>query len=181
MCGICGAISAKAQDPINRSVIERMNRALAHRGPDDEGYYIHGPVGMGHRRLSIIDLETGRQPISNEDGTVWIVFNGEIYNYRQLRKQLFEKGHQFATNTDTEVIVHLYEELQGDCVNELRGMFAFAIWDKLRSQLFLARDRLGQKPLFYAIVGQTFVFASESKAILEFPGFQRKLNPRGRA
>ena len=177
MCGICGAVSTKAHDMINPMVIASMNQAIEHRGPDEVGYYIQGPVGLGHRRLSIIDLESGRQPISNEDESVWIVSNGEIYNYRHLRQELIEKGHHFKTQSDAEVIVHLYEELQADCVKKLRGMFAFAIWDKKRSRLFMARDRLGQKPLFYSTVGRSFVFASESKAILEFPGFKRKLNP----
>jgi len=173
MCGICGKLTNSQIDPED---LRRMAKTLAHRGPDDEGYYIDGPIGMGHRRLSIIDLETGRQPISNEDQTIWIVYNGETYNYKTLRKDLEEKGHLFKTQTDTEVIVHLYEELGESCVEKLSGMFAFAIWDKNTKKLFLARDRIGQKPLFYARHGSTFLFASEVKAILAEPGIEREID-----
>src|SRR5271155_207110 len=126
-----------------------MADAIKHRGPDDEGYYCSGPVGLGFRRLSIIDLNTGHQPISNEDGTVWIVFNGEIYNYQELREFLLAKGHVFKSQTDTETIVHLYEEFGEACVEKLRGMFGFAIWDERQQTLFMARDRIGIKPLYY--------------------------------
>jgi asparagine synthase (glutamine-hydrolysing) len=143
-----------------------MLQAIAHRGPDDEGVYVNGRVGMGNCRLSIIDLSGGRQPICNEDETVWIVYNGEIYNYRQLRHELEGKGHIFRTESDTEVIVHLYEDLGERCVEKLSGMFAFAIWDETGQKLVLARDRIGQKPLFYAQDGEDFLFASEAKAIL---------------
>jgi asparagine synthase (glutamine-hydrolysing) len=146
-----------------------MADAIAHRGPDDEGYYISGPVGFGFRRLSIIDLNTGHQPISNEDGSVWIVFNGEIYNYQALRQQLQSKGHVFRTQTDTEVIVHLYEEFGESCVEQLRGMFAFAIWDDRQKTLFLARDRVGIKPLYYWLSDKSVIFGSEIKAILADP------------
>src|SRR4030095_10015796 len=125
-----------------------MADAIRHRGPDDEGFYISGQIGLGFRRLSIIDLAGGHQPLSNEDGTVWIVFNGEIYNYQTLRDDLLSKGHVFKTKADTEVIVHLYEEYGTDCVQRLRGMFGFAIWDAHQEQLFLARDRVGIKPLY---------------------------------
>ncbi|HSF59144.1 MAG TPA: asparagine synthase (glutamine-hydrolyzing), partial [Candidatus Binatia bacterium] len=143
-----------------------MNTALTHRGPDDQGYYFDGPIGLGHRRLSIIDLDRGRQPLSNEDDTIWIVFNGEIYNFPELRQCLEAAGHRFKTATDTEVIVHLYEEHGTECVRHLRGMFAFAIWDQRRRRLFLARDHVGQKPLFYYHTNGVFAFASEIKALL---------------
>ena len=143
-----------------------MLAAIAHRGPDDEGVFARGPVGLGNRRLSIIDLEGGHQPLSNEDGTIWVAFNGEIYNFPDLRRELVAKGHVFKTGSDTEVIVHLYEEWGDGCVTRLRGMFAFALWDDRRQKLLLARDHLGQKPLFYAKVGETLLFASEIKGIL---------------
>ena len=173
MCGICGKYN---RDGVDQAEIRAMAGALAHRGPDDEGYYLSGPVGLGHRRLSIIDLNTGRQPLSNEDGTVWIVFNGEIYNYRALKPELEKKGHVFKTQTDTEVIVHLYEDLGVGCLEKLGGMFAFAIWDAPRRQLFLARDRIGQKPLFYAEQGGSFWFASELKGLTAVRGFDRRIN-----
>lgn len=141
-------------------------QTISHRGPDDEGIYVYGRVGLGSRRLSIIDLPHGHQPICNEDGTIWIVFNGEIYNYKQLRRSLEHSGHSFQTDSDTEVIVHLYEDFGERCLDQLRGMFAFAIWDSRAQKLFLARDHLGQKPLFYSQQGQQFLFASEIKAIL---------------
>lgn len=143
-----------------------MAHAIAHRGPDDEGFFTNGCVGLGSRRLSIIDVPNGRQPLSNEDGTIWIVFNGEIYNHQQLRRDLEQKGHTFRTRTDTEVIVHLYEDLGERCVEQLNGMFAFAIWDGTQGKLILGRDPLGQKPLFYALLGDDFLFASEIKGIL---------------
>jgi asparagine synthase (glutamine-hydrolysing) len=164
MCGICGKVGI---DPVKKDEILVMMTALKHRGPDDEGLYLKKRVGLGHTRLSIIDLNTGRQPISNEDGTVWIVFNGEIYNYQSLRKMLEGKGHKFATQTDTEVIVHAYEEYGESCVKKLSGMFAFALWDERNQKLILGRDRIGQKPLFYAQPGRNFLFASEIKALLE--------------
>ena len=153
-----------------------MTRTLVHRGPDDEGYFVDEHVALGHRRLSIIDLETGRQPLDNEDGSVWIVFNGEIYNYRDLRALLETKGHTFKTRIDTETIVHAYEEWGAGCLERLRGMFAFALWDRRRRQLLLARDRLGKKPLYYATVGDRLIFASEIKALLAFPGLDRDLD-----
>jgi asparagine synthase (glutamine-hydrolysing) len=147
-----------------------MCRAITHRGPDDDGIYVQGGVGLGMRRLSIIDLATGHQPISNEDGTVWIVFNGEIYNHLAVREQLLARGHRYTTNSDTETIVHAYEEYGRDCVHHLRGMFAFAIWDNRRRTLFIARDRLGIKPLYYRVTAENFLFGSEVKAILAYPG-----------
>lgn len=154
-----------------------MADTIQHRGPDDEGYYVSGPVGFGFRRLSIIDLNTGHQPISNEDGTVWIVFNGEIYNYQELRQHLQTKGHVFKTLTDTEVIVHLYEEFGEACVEKLRGMFAFAIWDDRGKVLFLARDRVGIKPLYYFLDDKCLIFGSEIKAILADPEVQAEIAP----
>jgi asparagine synthase (glutamine-hydrolysing) len=163
MCGICGGYRPEG---IDRRELLAMTRALAHRGPDDEGIYVEGRIGLGSRRLSIIDLETGRQPVSNEDGSIRTVFNGEIYNYRELRRELEARGHVFATRSDTEVLVHLYEEQGERCVEKLEGMFAFAIWDERRGRLLLARDPLGQKPLFYAFDDGELLFASEIKSIL---------------
>jgi asparagine synthase (glutamine-hydrolysing) len=162
MCGICGKYS---QAGVRPEEVRKMLQTIVHRGPDDEGIYVNGHIGLGNRRLSIIDLAGGHQPISNEDGTVWIIQNGEIYNYRRLRHELEGKGHVFRTNSDTEVVIHLYEELGERCVDRLSGMFAFAIWDETQQKLVLARDRIGQKPLFYAQDGQDFLFASEVKAI----------------
>lgn len=153
-----------------------MCDALRHRGPDDDGYFVDDGVSLGVRRLSIIDLETGKQPVHNEDETVWVVFNGEIYNYIELREQLLLKGHKFYTRSDTEVLVHLYEDHGPDLVNWLRGMFAFAIWDRGRRRLLLARDRFGKKPLYYASINGDFFFASEAKAIVQYPEYIRRLN-----
>src|ERR1700730_6193445 len=154
-----------------------MADAIVHRGPDDEGYYIKGQVGLGFRRLSIIDLSGGHQPLSNENGTIWIIFNGEIYNYRDLRAELVSKGHIFKTKSDTEVIVHLYEEYGRDCVQKLRGMFAFAIWDSVDRSLFLARDRVGIKPLYYYLDENFLSFGSEMKAMLVDPAVRREIDP----
>jgi len=156
--------------------MHRLCEVLAHRGPDDEGYYITGPVALGQRRLAILDLAGGRQPMSNEDGTVWITFNGEIYNFRDLRARLEGLGHRFATRSDTEVIVHAYEQYGPACVKELRGMFAFAVWDQPRETLFLARDRAGKKPLFYTEMDGQWVFASELQALLRHPGRAREVD-----
>ncbi len=174
MCGIFGKHAAGG---VTAETIERMGKVLIHRGPDDTGIYVNGPIGIGNRRLSIIDLDGGRQPISNEDGTVWIVFNGEIYNDRSLRGELAARGHRFETSTDTEVIVHLYEDEGAACVRRLEGMFAFAIWDARRQRLFLARDQLGQKPLYYYHRPGLFLFASEMKAILEANEFEAEPDP----
>lgn len=151
---------------------------MVHRGPDDEGYFVSGQIGLGFRRLSIIDLSRGHQPLSNEDETVWIAFNGEIYNYQVLRQDLLSKGHVFRTESDTEVIVHLYEELGEDCVKKLRGMFGFAIWDEKKKKLLLARDRVGIKPLYYALAEGSLIFGSEMKAILADPDVKREVSPR---
>lgn len=149
--------------------MNNMNIALAHRGPDDSGLYLDKFIGLGHRRLSIIDIRNGKQPMSNEDGTIWLTYNGEIYNYRELKQQLSEKGHEFKTDCDTEVIVHAYEEYGTESVLKFNGMFSFAVWDDKNETLFLARDRLGIKPLYYAVLDDYFIFASEIKAILQHP------------
>ena len=153
MCGIAGIVGASDDSRIDYDVIHRMCQTLVHRGPDDEGVFVKDGTGLGMRRLSIIDLAGGRQPVFNEDRTVWVVFNGEIYNFRQLRRELEQKGHHFRTHTDTEVIVHLYEDLGAECVQKLRGMFAFALFDERHRRLLLARDRLGKKPMHYALSG----------------------------
>lgn len=167
MCGICGQLNLEPEHAVDPEVIERMKITLAHRGPDSQGVWCKNSIGLGHTRLAVIDLsESGHQPMSNEDGTVWIVYNGEVYNFQDLKKELESKGHKFISRTDTEVIVHLYEEEGVKCVDRLRGMFAFAIWDENKKQLFLARDRLGQKPLYYYMDNEKFLFASEIKSIL---------------
>ncbi|MDD5132684.1 MAG: asparagine synthase (glutamine-hydrolyzing) [bacterium] len=177
MCGICGIYNFSSPGPVLPENIEKMCQALVHRGPDDRGSHISGPIGLGHRRLSIIDLQTGQQPIYNEDKSVVVIFNGEIYNFPELRQQLSAKGHCFYTQTDTEVVAHLYEEYGRDCVKHLRGMFAFAVWDEKNRKLLLARDRVGKKPLVYAIRNGALVFASELKALLAWPGFQPGIDP----
>ena len=177
MCGIGGRVNLSSNAPVDVGLIRRMGELLAHRGPDGEGIYVSGPVGMGHRRLAIIDLsEAGRQPMCNEDGTVWITFNGEIYNFQELRDDLLKRGHRFQSKTDTETIVHLYEERGVDCLQRLRGMFALAIWNARERTLLLARDRLGAKPLYYLVDGDGIAFASEPKAFLADPGFQAQAN-----
>jgi asparagine synthase (glutamine-hydrolysing) len=170
MCGICGVFYCDQNRTVEPRLLERMNRSMVHRGPDDEGYYYSGPLGLGMRRLSIIDLSTGHQPIPNEDESVWIVFNGEIYNFLELHSELAAKGHIFRSRSDTEVILHLYEEEGLKCVDKLNGMFSFAIWDSRIRTLVLVRDRLGIKPLYYSVdaLGNLF-FASELKAILSAP------------
>ena len=175
MCGIAG-IASFGEKPVLLEEIQRMCEALYHRGPDEDGFYLSPDVGLGMRRLSIIDLKTGRQPVSNEDGSVWTVFNGEIYNFQELRKDLERRGHSFSTGTDTEVIVHSYEEYGPRCVEKFRGMFAFAIWDERRRKLIIARDRLGIKPLYYTTVNGRLIFASELKAILQLPEVERSLD-----
>jgi asparagine synthase (glutamine-hydrolysing) len=166
MCGIAGIVSASAGDRIEAGTIHRMCQSIVHRGPDDEGIFVKNGTGLGMRRLSIIDLAGGHQPVFNEDRSVWVVFNGEIYNFPELRAELEKRGHCFYTHTDTEVIVHLYEDLGADCVKKLRGMFAFALYDERRGKLLMARDRLGIKPLHYALANGRLLFGSEIKAIL---------------
>jgi asparagine synthase (glutamine-hydrolysing) len=198
MCGIAG-IFHRDRRPVDADVLVRMTRSLVHRGPDEEGYFLNRPdaqgcyagvplrglvrrdgdghVGLGHRRLSIIDLKTGQQPLSNEDGTVWITFNGEIYNFAELRRELESKGHAFRTNSDTEMIVHAWEEWGEEALKRFRGMFAFAVWDERKRTLWLGRDRLGKKPLYYCDHAGAFVFGSEIKAILQAPGTPREIDP----
>ena len=170
MCGIAGIMKFRSGVRAETTVLRQMCAAMVHRGPDDEGVYVDGPVGIAMRRLSIVDLATGHQPLSNEDGTVWIVFNGEIYNHATLRKDLEAKGHHYRTNSDTETIVHAYEEYGHNCVKHLRGMFAFAIWDAGRKKLFIARDRLGIKPLYYRRTPDHLVWGSEIKVVLAGSG-----------
>lgn len=172
MCGMCGIV----RKGDNKDIIKKMNDRIVHRGPDGEGYYIDGDVAFGHRRLSIIDLSTGDQPIYNEDSSVVTVYNGEIYNYVELRSKLESLGHEFKTKSDTEVLVHGYEEWHTDLPKHLRGMFAFAIHDKNRNEIFLARDNFGIKPLYYAKMNDSFMFASEIKSFLDVPDFKKKFN-----
>ena len=176
MCGICGIVSFAAVNAVRSEDLLAMRDCMVHRGPDAAGGFVNGTVGLGHRRLSIIDISTGHQPMTNEDGTVVIVYNGEIYNYQDIRNDLLAKGHVFATRSDTEVIVHAYEEFGERCVDHFRGMFAFALWDSRRRCLFAARDRLGKKPFYYAQWGNTFLFASEIKAILAHPAARREVD-----
>lgn len=177
MCGITGKMHFDRAKPVPEEEVHKMTHCIVHRGPDDSGYYFKENVGLGFQRLSIIDLVTGHQPLSNEDRSVWIVFNGEIYNHQSLRRMLIEKGHKFSTLSDTEAIVHLYEEYGKDCVQHLRGMFAFAIWDERKRKLFCARDRFGIKPFFYYIDEGQFVFGSEIKSILNARGVSTEISP----
>ncbi len=176
MCGICGIYNFRTQRPVRADVLKAMNDTLVHRGPDDEGFYVSGPVGLGHRRLSIIDLEGGKQPMTNEDRTIWVVFNGEIYNFPELHDYLVKKGHIFETRSDTEVIIHMYEEVGERCFESFQGMFAIALWDEKKRKVLLARDRVGKKPLFYLYDGERLVFGSEVKAILQAPEIPREID-----
>jgi len=177
MCGIAGLFSL-AGEPVSAARIQRMCELIEHRGPDDSGLWVDGPIGLGHRRLSIIDLSTrGRNPMPNEDESIWLIFNGEIYNYRDLRPGLIERGHKFRSETDSEVIIHLYEEMGSSFIGELNGMFAFALWDATHRRLLLARDRFGVKPLYYSLIGKTLAFASEVKAFLALPDFKVSVDP----
>ncbi len=178
MCGICGVLALEAGQTASREELLAMARVLFHRGPDDEGYYVAPSVGFGFRRLSIVDLASGAQPMFNEDGTVWIVFNGEIYNHTQIRPELERRDHRYSSRSDTETILHAYEEYGDDCVHHLRGMFAFAIWDGRKQKLFCARDRLGIKPFYFTSAGGRFAFASEIKALFELPDCAPRLNRR---
>src|SRR5437879_4937974 len=166
MCGIVGIVGLNSREPVDETRLKIARDVLRHRGPDGEGLWSEGPVGLGFRRLAIIDVEGGAQPMPNEDGSVWVVFNGEIYNHAALRPWLEARGHRYRTRSDTETIVHLYEEEGERCVERLQGMFAFAVWDRARRRLLLARDRLGIKPLYYASTDRELVFASEIKALL---------------
>ena len=181
MCGIAGFVN-RAGEAADRDLLARMTATIAHRGPDGDGMHVDGPVGLGHRRLSIIDVDGGAQPMSNEDGTVWVTFNGEIYNDPALRARLLTQGHTFRTGCDTESLVHLYEEHGPGFARHLNGQFALAIWDIPRRRLVLARDRMGQKPLYYArTAGGGLVFGSEPKALLAHPDVPRRLDPQGLA
>lgn len=179
MCGIGGKMLLREERPVEPSLIEKMTSAMSHRGPDDSGVYTSRKIGLGHRRLSIIDLQTGKQPLSNENNTVWVVFNGEIYNFLELRKELVTRGHTFKTHTDTEVIVHLYEEDGENFVSRLRGMFAIALWDEATETLILARDRVGIKPLYYFMNEESIIFGSEIKSILADRSVPREVNLDG--
>src|SRR5213080_1982061 len=176
MCGIVGIVRLNPQETVDGARLKRMRDVLRHRGPDGEGLWIEGPVGLGMRRLAIVDVLGGRQPMANEDGTVWIVYNGEVYNHADLRPGLEQRGHCYRTRSDTETILHLYEEEGERCVERLRGMFAFALWDRKRGRSLLARDRLGIKPLYYAWTDHELVFASEIKAILAGGSVRPALN-----
>jgi asparagine synthase (glutamine-hydrolysing) len=171
MCGICGIYGFE-----DKELIKKMMEAISHRGTDDSGFYVGGGISLGHRRLSIIDVKGGHQPMANEDGSIWIVYNGEIYNFKELREKLEKVGHKFSTSSDTEVIIHAYEEYGDYFVKKLRGMFAFAIWDERKKRLLLIRDRVGIKPLYYTIVGDVLLFSSEIKAILQYPEFKARVN-----
>jgi asparagine synthase (glutamine-hydrolysing) len=176
MCGIAGILEFRHDARASASALREMCRVISHRGPDDEGFYTDGCVGIGMRRLSIVDLATGHQPISNEDGSLWIVYNGEIYNHLALREELIARGHSYSTRSDTETIIHAFEEYGRDCVQHLRGMFAFAIWDRNTKTLFIARDRLGIKPLYYRIDGDRLLFGSEIKTILAHGSVRPEFN-----
>jgi asparagine synthase (glutamine-hydrolysing) len=176
MCAICGIIEPGRETPIEVRQVKAMADTMSHRGPDDEGFYTAPGVGLGHRRLSIIDLSGGHQPLANEDDSIWVVFNGEIYNFEELNQRYLSSGHQFKTRSDTETIVHLYEELGESCFAEMRGMFAIALWDGRRKKLLLARDRLGKKPLYYSWNGKRLVFASEIKALRAAGGLSGELD-----
>ena len=176
MCGIAGILEFGRDARASAGALREMCRIITHRGPDDEGFYTDGPLGIGMRRLSIVDVAGGHQPISNEDGTLWIVFNGEIYNHLALREQLIARGHRYVTHSDTETVIHLFEEYGADCLQHLRGMFAFAIWNRNTRTLFIARDRLGIKPLYYKLTPERLLFGSEIKAVLAHGGIRPEFN-----
>src|SRR6267142_687837 len=176
MCGIAGIVKRDPRETVDEARLKRMRDVLRHRGPDGEGLLLDGPVGLGHRRLAIVDVAGGHQPMANEDETIWIVYNGEIYNHAALRPGLEARGHRYRTRSDTETILHAYEEDGDRCVERLQGMFAFALWDRPRGRLLLARDRLGIKPLYYAVTPDELLFASEIKAILAAGSVRAALN-----
>ncbi len=177
MCGICGVLHFDSNRSLQQGLLERMAHTIRYRGPDDEGFYTDGPLGFAHKRLSIIDLSSaGHQPMTNEDERLWIIFNGEIYNYQELRQQIVQRGHKLQSNSDTEVILHLYEDEGPKCVSKLNGMFAFVIWDRREQTLFAARDHFGIKPFYYAADDNTFIFGSEIKALLAYDGLLPELN-----
>ncbi|EKD28075.1 MAG: hypothetical protein ACD_79C00438G0001, partial [uncultured bacterium] len=177
MCGICGIIKEEGKS-VDINILKSMTDSLIHRGPDDEGFFIEKEAGLGMRRLSIIDIHSGKQPQATKDKSLHIIYNGEIYNYREIRKDLQSKGIQFATNSDTEVILEAYSYYKKECLNHFNGMFAIAIWDSKEKRLFLARDRLGVKPLYYSLLNDgTFIFASEIKALLKYPELKAQIDP----
>src|SRR5216110_792357 len=176
MCGICGVYNMQSGEPVSWELVEHMSELIAHRGPDDRGVYLDGNLGLGFTRLSIIDLSGGHQPMCNETGEIWVVFNGEIWNFKTLRQELLEKGHHFRTSSDTETIVHAYEEYGVDCIKRLHGMFGLAIWDQPHKRLLLARDRAGKKPLYYTCVDGNLIFASEIKSLLRHPRVKRQVD-----
>lgn len=178
MCGISGLVDLRSDRPASESVLRGMNGSIAHRGPDGDGFHFEPGIGFGHRRLSIIDLEGGKQPLFNEDNSVVVTFNGEIFNFMEIEKELLELGHKFRTRCDTEVIVHAWEQWGVDCLKRFNGMFAFAVWDRNKRTLFVARDRLGVKPLYYAEVDGWLIFGSELKVLLKHPGVRRQVDPR---
>lgn len=178
MCGIAGIINRKESGAVSQENVRRMIEVLHHRGPDEAGIYLDDWIGLGHTRLSIIDLAGGSQPIHNEDKTLWIVYNGEVFNYVELREELIAKGHRFYTTSDTEVILHLYEEKGPSCLDDLNGQFALAIWNSEKRQLFLARDRVGIRPLYYTTHGDFLLFASEIKSIFTFERIDRQIDPQ---
>ncbi len=180
MCGIFGVFNFYQKLPINKELFKEATNLLAHRGPDGEGYYFdeNNGIGLSHRRLSILDLPTGDQPMCNEDGTIWIVFNGEIYNYKEMKNDLLQKGHVFKTKSDTEVIIHAYEEFGDECPNKFNGIFAFAIWDSKKKRIFLARDYFGVKPLYYSVDNEKLIFASEIKSILSYSKTSQYINEK---
>ena len=177
MCGICGHLTADPAEPADGELLRKLNSTIRHRGPDSDGYYVNGPVGLAISRLAIIDVTGGRQPIGNEDDSVVVVFNGEIYNFHELRAELEKHGHRFKTRSDTEVIVHGYEQWGDDVLHRLNGMFAIALWDERRRRLFLARDRTGKKPLYWHRSKRGLLWGSEAKALLAAPWVERRVNP----
>src|SRR5438128_1210703 len=176
MCGTCGVYNRQSGKPVTHQLIAEMTSSISHRGPDDRGIHLDNNLGLGFARLSIIDLSGSSQPMANETGDVWLVFNGEIWNYKALRKELIEQGHQFRTHGDTETIVHAYEEYGVDCIARLHGMFGLAIWDSRQKRLLLARDRVGKKPLYYTRVNGDLLFASEIKSLLFDPRVKRQVD-----
>ncbi|MEM9541345.1 MAG: asparagine synthase (glutamine-hydrolyzing), partial [Cyanobacteria bacterium P01_E01_bin.42] len=176
MCGICGVVYADLNRSVNAKLVDRMAERIIHRGPDEGGNYVSANVGLGSRRLSIIDLDGGRQPIHNEARDIWVVFNGELYNYRELSASLKRLGHKFYTATDTEILVHAYEEFGDEFLEYLNGMFAFALWDDRRKRLIIGRDRMGIKPLYYTLHDDALIFGSELKTILAYPNLPRAID-----
>jgi asparagine synthase (glutamine-hydrolysing) len=177
MCGIAGIYQIDGRDGTSLSALKDMIGAFRHRGPDETGIYLDDHIGLGHARLSIIDLSSGVQPIHNEDETLWIIYNGEVFNYPELRQTLLQKGHRFYTTSDTEVVLHLYEEEGPGCLAQLNGQFALAIWDAKKKKLFLARDRVGIRPLYYTIFNGTLIFGSEIKSVFVNKNIPREIDP----